>query len=117
VGGVANSFEAALLTADQGVAEVRAVWETRRKEVQSAYEKILRELQKSRVDGEEFIGLRRQIEELRPLRERQSQVRRVEEHADRRRALLAEWEDVKAEDFRRLDRAAKKVNQSLRDRV
>jgi hypothetical protein len=97
---------------------VRAKWEIRKKEVQAAYEKILRELQKSRVDGEEFIQLRRQIEGLRPLRERQSLVRRVEkEHADQRRALLAEWENFKAEEFRRLDRAAKKVSQKLRDKV
>lgn len=115
---VAKDLERALQRSDQGVAAVRAEWETRKKEVQVAYEKILRELQKSRVDGEEFIRLRRRIEELRPLRERQSLVRRVEkEHADRRRALLAEWEDFKAEEFRRLDRAAKNVNQKLRDKV
>jgi len=115
---IAKELEQALQRADLGVATVRAEWATRKKDVQAAYEKILRELQKSRVDGEEFIRLRRQIEELRPLRERQSLVRRVEkEHADRRRALLAEWEDFKAEEFRRLDRAAKKVNQKLRDKV
>ena len=115
---IAQEIEQALQRADQGVAAVRVEWEMRKKDVQAAYEKILRELQKSRVDGEEFIRLRRQIEELRPLRERQSLVRRVEkEHADRRRALLAEWEDFKAEEFRRLDRAAKKVNQKLRDKV
>ncbi len=115
---VAKDLEQALQRADQGVTEVRALWETRKKDVQAAYERILRELQKSRVDGEEFIRLRRQIEELRPLRERQNLVRRVEkEHAERRRALLAEWEDLKAEEFRRLDRAAKNVNQKLRDKV
>jgi len=115
---VAKDLEQALQRADQGIAAVRAEWETRKKDVQAAYERILRDLQKSRVDGEEFIRLRRQIEELRPLRERQNLVRRVEkEHADRRRALLAEWEDLKAEEFRRLDRAAKKVNQKLRDKV
>lgn len=115
---IAKELEQALEGADGGVAGVRTEWEARKKEVQAAYEKILRELQKSRVDGEEFIRLRRQIEELRPLRERQSVTRRVErEHADRRRALLAEWEDFKAEEFRRLDRAAKKVNQKLRDKV
>jgi DNA repair ATPase RecN len=115
---VAKELEQALQRADKGIAAVRTEWETRKKEVQAAYEKILRELQKSRVDGEEFIRLRRQIEGLRPLRERQSLVRRVEkEHADRRRALLAEWEDLKAEEFRRLDRAGKKVNQNLRDKV
>lgn len=115
---IAKELEQALQRANQGVAAIRVEWETRKKDVQAAYEKILRELQKSRVDGEEFIKLRRQIEDLQPLRERQSLVRRVEkENADRRRALLAEWEDFKAAEFRRLDRAAKKVNQKLRDKV
>lgn len=115
---IAQELEAALGRADAGVAEVRAAWQERKQQVQAAYEKILRELQKSRVDGEEFIRLRRQIEELRPLRERQASARRTEkEHADRRRKLLAEWEEVKAQEFRRLDAAAKKVNQKLRDRV
>ena len=115
---VAKDLEQALQRADQGIAAVRTEWEKRKEDVQSAYEKILRELQKSRVDGEEFIRLRRRIEELRPLRERLSLMRRAEkEHADRRRALLAEWEDFKAEEFRRLDRAAKRVSQKLRDKV
>lgn len=115
---IAKELEAALQRADQGVAGVRSEWQGRKAEVQAAYERILRELQKSRVDGEEFIRLRRQIEELRPLRDRQVAVRRAEkEHADRRRKFLAEWEDFKAEEFRRLDRAAKKVNLKLRDRV
>ena len=115
---IAKELEDALQRADQGVATVRAEWQVREQKVQAVYERILRELQKSRVDGEEFIRLRRQIEELRPLRERQGLVRRAEkEHADRRRRLLSEWEDFKAEEFRRMDRAAKKVNQKLRDRV
>ena len=80
---IARSLEEALQRADQGVADVRAEWNVRKQEVQAAYEKILRELQKSRVDGEEFIRLRRQIEELRPLRERQQQVRRVAKRARR----------------------------------
>jgi len=97
---------------------VNSGWETRKEAVQAAYEKILRELQKSRVDGEEFIRLRRQIEELRPLRERQTLLRRAaKEYADRRSNLLAEWEDVKAEEFRQLERAAKKVNRQLTERV
>ena len=98
--------------------DVRTLWESRKQEVQAAYEKILRELQKSRVDGEEFIRLRRQIEALRPLRESQASLRRVEkEQSDRRRGLLADWEDLKGEAFRHLDRAARKVNRQLRDRV
>ena len=56
---IANELEQALACADEGVASVRTEWETRKKDVQSTYEKILRELQKPRVDGEEFIRLRR----------------------------------------------------------
>ena len=115
---ITESLEAALQRSEKGVDEVRTLWESRKQQVQAAYEKILRELQKSRVDGEEFIRLRSQIEALRPLRESQASLRRMEkEHSDRRRQLLADWEDCKGEAFRHLDRAAKKVNRRLRDRV
>ncbi len=115
---LAKDLDKALQRADAGIAAVHVDWDARRKVVQATYEKILRELQKSRVDGEEFIRLRRQIEELRPLRDRKVLTQRLEkEHAERRRTLLVEWEDFKATEFRRFDRAAKKVNQKLRDRV
>lgn len=118
LGRIATDLEQALVRADQGLATVRGEWEIRKRSVQAAYERILRELQKSRVDGEEFIRLRRQIEELRPMRDRVSLLQRVEkEHSERRRTLLAEWEDLKAQEFRRLDRAAKRVSQKLRDKV
>lgn len=114
----ADALEAALKRADEGINAVRKDWESRKAQVQAAYEKILRELQKSRVDGEEFIRLRRKIEELRPLRERKKQAHNLErELSERRRNLLLDWENVKAEEFRLLDRAAKKVSQRLRDRV
>ena len=87
-------------------------------EVETQYQKILRELQKSAVDGEEFIRLRREIEALRPLRERRTLLERLEkEQSDRRLALLAEWEEVKAAEFRLLDRAARSVSRKLRNRV
>ena len=115
---IAKRFQQALETARQGLASVNSRWGSRKEAVQAAYEKILRELQKSKVDGEEFIRLRRQIEELRPLRERQGLLRRAaKEYADRRSNLLAEWEDAKAEEFRQLERAAKKVNRQLTERV
>lgn len=115
---VAKQLQEALDGADQRLASVKTKWDERKKEVQAAYEKILRELQKSKVDGEEFIRLRRQIEELRPLKERQTMLQCArKEYDDRRRNLLAEWEDVKAEEFRQLERAAKKVNKQLAERV
>jgi hypothetical protein len=115
---IASDLEKALKQADEGIAQVRSSWEARKRQVQAEYEKILRELQKSRVDGEEFIRLRRQIEELRPLQDRLALLRRMErELSDKRRQLLAEWEDAKAREFRALDEAAKNVSKKLRDRV
>ena len=108
----------AINEAEQRLVKVQEQWGNRKQDVQRSYEKILRELQKSRVDGEEFIRLRRQIEELRPLRERQAVLKNaIEEHQNYRRNLLAEWEDTKAADFRRLESAAKKVNRQLFRRV
>ena len=115
---VANLLEEALERADQGIENIRGRWGERKVSVEAEYQKILRELQKSAVDGEEFIRLRGQIEGLRPLRERRTLLERLEEeHSDRRLALLAEWEEVKATEFRLLDRAAKTVSRKLRDRV
>ena len=115
---VRQGLEAALSKADRGIEGVRERFEARRTAVQSGYEKKLRELQKSRIDGEEFIRLRRRIEELRPLRERRSALGRIEtDHQERRRSLLAEWEDVKAEEFRALERAGRRVTRKLEGRA
>ena len=115
---IAKQLEDALGRANEGIDSIKSCWNARKREVQEKYERILRELQQSAVDGAEFIRLRREIEGLQPLRQRQSQLRRSEnEHLTRRRALLAEWEDLKAEEFRFLNKAAVDVGQKLRDRV
>ncbi|MDE0556190.1 MAG: AAA family ATPase, partial [Candidatus Poribacteria bacterium] len=115
---VMRQLEEVLERRDGEIANVRSLWNDRKREVQNAYEKILRELQQSAIDGEEFIRLRREIEDLRPLRERRSLLRLLEnEQLDQRRNLLAEWEDLKAEEFRLLDQAARDVNKKLRDNV
>ena len=114
----ATLIENALEQADKGMRRVRSSWSVRKGEVESEYQKILRELQKSAVDGAEFIRLRREIEALRPLRDRRAMLERFEEdHSEQRRALLAEWEEVKAKEFRLLDREAKRVSTRLRGRV
>ena len=115
---VTTLIDAALKRADDGMEGIRTRWSGRQREVESQYQKILRDLQKSAVDGEEFIRLRRDIEGLRPLRERRILLDRLEkEHSDQRRTLLTEWEEVKATQFRLLDQAARTVNTKLRGRV
>jgi hypothetical protein len=112
------SLEEALNRAGAAIEEVRTAWDERRQEVEAGYQEILRELQKSHVDGAEFIQLRQQIEELRPLGERLTTLResRKSLEADRR-DLLLEWEDLKGEEFRALAKAAKRVTKRLMPRV
>jgi len=108
----------AIETAEDGIAKVKTDWNIRKQDVQNEYEKILRELQKSKVDGEEFLKLRRQIEDLQPLTERKTLLLRNEkEHLAYRRNLLNEWEELKRSEFQRLEKSAKRVNKQLTDRV
>lgn len=114
----AQSLETALVEADASFNQLRSRWSERERAVQANYERILRELQKSRIDGEEFISLRRRLEQLRPLRERQTVLERsLDELRAARQKLLVEWEDTKAEEFRELQRAAHHVTRELAGRV
>ena len=111
-------FGEALGLANERIAEIRTRWSQRKKEAQEKYEEILRGLERSAVDAEEFIRLQGEIENLRPLRERRKLLQKGKtEHLERRRTLRAEWEDLKAEEFRLLVRAARKAGRTLRDRV
>lgn len=114
----ARSLEAGITKARSAVAAVQAEWDDRRKRVEQDYEKILRDLQRTKVDGEEFIRLRRELEELRPLRERRSSLEREEQiQIQARRNVLAEWEDAKRAEFQQLNRAARAVSARLGGRV
>ena len=113
-----DQMENAIKQADGGIAAIRGTWDVRKAEVKSGYDKILRELQKEKVDGAEFLRLQEQIEELRPMKEkREARVAALKDLESKRRTMLAEWEDAKAQEFRILDRAGKKVNKRLADVV
>ena len=115
---ISTGMNRAIEKAQAGLTDIRERWEKRKESVMETYQAILRDLQKSNIDGEEFIRLRQQIEELRPLKDRQTLLNRdVKAHEAERRNLLAEWEDVKAEEFRKIERAAKKVSKKLKGRV
>lgn len=115
---ISTDMNRAIEKAQTRLTNIRERWEKRKASVMEAYQAILRDLQKSNIDGEEFIRLRQQIEELRPLKEGQTLLNRdVKAHEAERRNLLAEWEDVKAEEFRKIERAAKKVSKKLEGRV
>lgn len=115
---VAEQFAKALTEADTAVKGTKGRWDEKRKVIEETYEKLLRELQKSKIDGAEFIRLRTQIEELRQLSEKKESLKRdLATHEAHRRKLLSEWEDIKASEYREIQNAAKKVSRKLRDRV
>ncbi|WP_109793991.1 TrlF family AAA-like ATPase [Minwuia thermotolerans] len=115
---VGEQFGKALGEADHAIAKTKPRWNERKSAIEDTYEKLLRELQKSKIDGAEFIKLRQQIEELRPLKEKTENLKRdLKAHEAQRRNLLAEWEDIKAAEYRLIETAAKRVSRKLRDRV
>ena len=115
---IAVKIQEAISTADLGLEDVQKKWDSRKQGVLASYEAILRELQKSKVDGAEFIKLRQLIEELKPLKDKLTVLERdLKEYETQRRGQLIEWEDIKAAEFRQLEKAARRVNGKLENRV
>lgn len=93
-------------------------WREKQAEVQQRYEKLLRELQRSSVDGEEFIRIRKQLEELRPLKDRKKVLdKQLQEEQARRGELLVQWEEVLRTEFQEVQAAAQSVNRQLRSQL
>jgi DNA repair ATPase RecN len=115
---IAGQIEQAISVADAELSALRARWDERKQAVETTYQALLRELQKSKIDGEEFIRLRRQIEELRPLREKKEVLSRdLAAHQANRRNLLDEWFNLQSAEYRALELAAKRVSRKLGGRV
>lgn len=116
--GIVTQITGILDTADTDLSALRTRWDKHRQAADATYQSLLRELQKSKIDGEEFIRLRRQIEELRPLRERADTLSRdLTAHQTNRRTLLDEWMNLQSAEYRALEKAAKRVTKKLDGRV
>lgn len=97
---------------------IREAWNERESQAQEEYEEALRELQEDQVDGEEYIRLRRQAEELRPLDKKLENHKKHREKVEqRRRNLLDDWENLKTKEYRAYKTACDKVSQSLGGKV
>ena len=115
---ISDQLADALTEADDAIGDIRTRWNERRQAIEETYENLLRELQKSKIDGAEYIKLRRQIEELRPLKDKAENLKLdLATHEAHRRKLLSEWEDIKAREYRETESAAQRVSRKLRDRV
>jgi len=115
---IAQRLEKAVAVAEDRLREVDIGWEDRRQAAAADYQKALRSLQGSNIDGEEFIALRRRIEDLRLLSERRTVLaheRAIQEEA--RQTQLSTWRHLRAQEFDLLRRAAKTVSKRLQGQV
>ena len=113
-----GQIEQILVSANSEITKLHDGWGEHKQKAEATYQALLRELQKSKIDGEEFIRLRQQIEELRPLREQKEKLfRDLSAYQTNRRNLLDEWENFQSAEYRALEKAAKKVSRKLSGRV
>lgn len=118
VEGAAQRIDEAARTANQRLEDMRSVWQKEEAKEQESYERILRELQRERIDGGKFIEMRDRMEQIRPLQERLNQHEaRLKLEEEKRESLLVDWADLNGSEFRRIERAAKKVGKALTQRV
>ena len=114
----ADLLRDALKKAQQQTSGIRQRWQPIRDEAQTAFEQKLRELQKDKIDGAEFLKLQKEIDTLHPLeKQREALLLEVAEVEQGRRNLLGQWEDLLLSEFRALEKAAKRVNKKLEGRV
>lgn len=102
------------------IKEIEQEWSKEKAIRQAAYERILRDLQKSApgVDTSEFGKLHKRIGELYPLRDRLKRLEAEYQSLQTERAkFVSEWEQLKAEHFRLLDQAAKRLSRAVEWRV
>jgi len=108
----------ALEIARRGLESVAQRWNQRKVAVLAEFDGIMRELQRTSIDGQEFVRLRHEIEGLRPMRERRTLLAREKSDAgNQRKELLTEWEDLRTEEYLSLEKAARRVSGQLANRV
>lgn len=111
-------LQTALSSADAAISVVRGRWAERRQAVDADLTRILRELQRERIDGHELLAVRKQVEELQPQSERRADLKRgLDALVEQRRTLVTEWEEACRQEFRRLSGAARKIGRRLDGRV
>ncbi|WP_374472708.1 TrlF family AAA-like ATPase [Arenimonas sp.] len=116
VGSVVEQIESALSTALVEIDTASAVVAAAKENVAGRFEATLRELQKEKIDGADFIRLREQAARLKPL---SGQIERLEQQTEnirsKRQADLARSRELADCRIKRLETTAKRVSKALED--
>jgi predicted ATPase len=98
--------------------EISKDWEKRRQAKRGEYEKMLRELHKESIDGDDFMKLRREYEMLAPRQKEAGQLAQLHQDLRAQRGqLLQEWEDIKLQLFEFDQEAAENISEKLAGRA
>jgi len=109
-----KQIKAALIAAEIGIDKVSIGVASAKEHVAAQFEAILRELQKEKVDGAEFIRLREQVGRLQPLCGQIDRLRQQETEVREKRQLdLARLRELTDEKLKRLEATAKRVSKEL----
>jgi PHP family Zn ribbon phosphoesterase len=113
-----KSIDTATNEGKAAIKKIRAEWEPKQKAANDLYQKTLKALKAEGHDASKYVQIRDQVERLKP---REAELRASKKvlagHDKARRELIAKWDTAKAEDYRELQRAARKVSKRLKNRV
>jgi DNA repair ATPase RecN len=113
-----KSLTEALGRAETAIRATRDRWQRGADEVEKTYEATLRKLGEKSNDAASFVLIAEEIARLQPLRAKRERLETsVNALRLRRRELTTRWEDLKNEDFRQLERAAKRIAKKLKGHV
>lgn len=110
-----KTIDEAVQTAGEELGRVRSKWDIRREKVEAEYAKVLRELKKERIDGDEFRRLSNRVRDLKAKKkELKAKQKAINDAYAVREQAVSNWENHKAKNFRRLAKTAKKVSRKLK---
>ena len=113
-----QNLEEALARAYEAAKPINESWKERERRVEEAYQAALRELQREKVDGSEYVLVEKRILELEPLK---AQVGVLEARhkalQEERTGLVTAWEAHQRDELSTYERAAKKVTKKLEKQV
>lgn len=113
-----KTIEAAVKEAIKAVEAIKSEWTPKQTAANDLYQKTLKQLKAEGHDADKFVQYKNQVERLKPKEaEFKKRKKTLAELQKARRELLAKWDAAKAEDYRELQRAARKVSKRLKDRV
>jgi chromosome segregation ATPase len=111
-------IEPAVKEATKAVGKIKSEWTPKQVAANELYQKTLKQLKADGHDAGEFVQYKDRVERLKPKEaELKTRKRTLTGLQKTRRELLAKWDAAKAEDYRELQKAARKVSRRLKDRV